>query len=447
MVLNYPYKKAFYKRGRNMKRKLLLALLSITLIFSTVAMSSCYVVDLDDIRGDASGEDYMTKQEVEKLIAGIEAGELTVNSGDNYNVSIESDSGANLLAASRGLLSAVSITCSFEVVHNSYFGNNHTTSETSAGAGVIYSLDKDKGDAYIITNYHVVYCKGASTQNDISDDIDVFLYGMEYAEYAIPASYVGGSPNYDIAVLRIEGSEVLRGSNAMAASFADSNKTSILETAIAIGNPEAKGISATVGSVNVDSETITMNSMDGSGTIALRVLRIDAAVNGGNSGGGLFNDKGEIIGIVNAKMSDSTVDNIGYAIPSNIAKYVADNIIYYDNQNLSNDTVKRILIGINVGIKRAYTVYDTETGKVHKMEDVRISSVSAGGAAEGKLSVDDVIKAVTVDGVKYDIVRTFNVIDVMLTVRQSSSVVFHIERGGAAMDVEIDVGGIQLKDY
>lgn len=442
---------AFYPKEKKMKRKIYIPLIAIMLILSTVCLSSCRIVDISSLdKGndeEDSGENYMTKEEVEELISGIKPGNTTVNSGDNYNISISPDTNQNLLAASKGLLCAVSITCWFDVTHNSYFQGTITSEESSAGAGVIYSLDKDKGDAYIITNYHVVYYKGANTANDISDRISVFLYGMEYSDYAIPATYVGGSKNYDIAVLKVSGSDVLRSSNAAAASFADSNKTSVLETAIAIGNPEAKGISATVGSVNVDSETISMNSVDGSGTIALRVLRIDAAVNGGNSGGGLFNDKGEIIGIVNAKMSDSTIDNIGYAIPSNIAKYVADNIIYYDNISASYDSVRRIMIGINVSVKNAYTVYDKDTGKVHKMEDVAVQSVTSGGAADGKLMAGDVIKAVTVDGVKYDIVRTFNVVDVMLTVRQDSSVTFHVERGGSAMDIEIDISKVEPKDY
>ena len=434
-----------------MKRKLLFPILSIILILSTLSLSSCYIMDLGALRNDGDSEvednEYMTKEEVEDLISGIQTGDLTVHGGDNYNISIESDSGASLLAASKGLLSAVSITCNFNVMHNSYFGGSYSTEETSAGAGVIYSLDKEKGNAYIITNYHVVYCKGADTANDISNDINVFLYGMEYGDYAIPATYVGGSPNYDIAVLKVRNNNVLRESNAIAATFADSNKTSILETAIAIGNPEAKGISATVGSVNVDSEYITLSGLGGTGAVSLRVLRIDAAVNGGNSGGGLFNDKGEIIGIVNAKMSDSTIDNIGYAIPSNIAKYVTDNIIYYDTQNAANDSVKRILIGITVKIDKAYTVFDTESGKVLKKEDVSVSEITPGAAAAGKLQVGDVIKAVTVDGVKYDIVRTFNVVDVMLTVRQTSSVIFHVQRSGVAQDVTIDVKEISPTDY
>ena len=425
---------------KNKSKILICALLAISIF----ALSSCFYSAEPNSNG-------LTKADVENMIGDIEQN-VTVNGGNTYDVTINSNGNQSLLAASKSLLSAVSVVCNFEIVKTYYpiFGmqaQTQTEKATSSGSGVIYTLDKAKGDAYIITNYHVVYCNGANTEDDISDDIKVYLYGQEYKEYAINAEYVGGSVNYDIAVLRVKGDNILRESNAVAAEFADSNKTCVLDTAIAIGNPGAGGISATVGAVNVDSENITISSVDGSGLISIRVLRIDAAVNSGNSGGGLFNSEGNLIGIVNAKMSDSSIDNIGYAIPSNVAKYVADNVIYYDNLDAKNDSVYRLMLGINVGIEKAYTKYDTETGKVHKLEIVKIDNVVSGGVAEGKLLSDDIISAVTIDGVKYEIVRTFNVIDVMLTARQSSSVVFHIVRDGVNMDVGVDLSGVPLTQY
>lgn len=433
-----------------MKNRLKTVALLLLISISLLTLSSCYMVDINDLVGTGSGSgdtsNFVTKDELDSLLASSDK-EYSIHSGDNYNITIEGGASSNLIAASKALLSAVSINCLFDVTVNPYYGNSYTTQKSSAGAGVIYKLDKEKGDAYIITNYHVVYCNGADTPNDISDEISVYLYGMEYSEYAIKATYVGGSKNYDIAVLKVSGSSTLRKSNASAAVFADSNKTSVLETAIAIGNPEANGISATVGAVNVDSETLTMTSIDGLGKVSLRVMRIDAAVNGGNSGGGLFNDKGEVIGIVNAKMSDSSIDNIGYAIPSNVAKYVAENIIYYDGIDSANDSVYRILIGVNVAIHSAGTVYDLETGKVLKVEEVMVENVVAGGASVGKLQSGDIIKSVEIDGVTYEIVRTFNVIDVMLSARSNSTVIFNVLRDGKDVAVEIDVSGVTPVEY
>ena len=425
-----------------MKRTLRITVFTIITLCAILFTTSCALL----FPSSTDTSDLMTKDEVNKLIAGLEQN-VTVNGGDSYNVTINSTESKNLLAASKALLSAVSITCTFKVTVNTIFGTPTTQEVQTAGAGVIYQLDKENGDAYIITNYHVVYYNGANTDDDICDNIKVYLYGQEYEQYAIYADYIGGSQNYDIAVLRVKGSNVLRESNAVAAEFSDSNDVCVLDTAIAIGNPAAIGISATVGSINVDSENLTMTSIDGKGRVTLRVMRIDTAINGGNSGGGLFNDTGKLIGIVNAKISDSSIDNIGYAIPSNVAKNVADNIIYYDKQNPDNDCVYRILIGVSVGIASARTEYDTATGKVHKIEDVKIESVTVGGVSDGKLVAGDIVRSVVIDGVTYEIVRTFNVIDVMLNARATSSVIFNVERNGEMISVNFDLSGVTPSEY
>jgi serine protease Do len=82
------------------------------------------------------------------------------------------------------------------------------------------------------------------------------------------------------------------------------------DAVLAIGNPLGYGLSVTTGVVSRPSETVTI------GNATMTLLRTDAAVNSGNSGGGLFNLNGELIGIVNAKIAANTVDNVGYAIPS-----------------------------------------------------------------------------------------------------------------------------------
>ena len=429
---------------RNMKKIIALALFT----FTVLSLCSCSVFDLAHRTSTPANNNgnYLTQEDVDRIIQGIEEN-VTVNAGDNINVTINSTDDKNAISASKGLLSTVSVTANFTVttvVPPSFFyeGYTETTKQTSRGSGIIYSIDKEHGDAYIITNYHVVYWNGADTENDISDDIQCFLYGQEYDKYAVNASFIGGSMAYDIAVLKVSSSDVLRESKAVAAEFEDSNKVSILDTAIAIGNPEGLGIAATVGAVNVESEYISMRSLDKTGYISVRVLRIDTPINSGNSGGGLFNSDGKVIGIVNAKIADETVDNIAYAIPSNVVKYVAENIIYYNDLDPKNDSVNRLLIGVEVEVKSAGVTYDQTTGKVYKYEEVIVSKITSGAACDGKLVAGDVIKSVTIDGVKYEITRTFNVIDVMLTARRDSSVVFSVERDGVALDVSIDMSSI-----
>ncbi|MBO6020134.1 MAG: trypsin-like peptidase domain-containing protein [Clostridia bacterium] len=188
---------------------------------------------------------------------------------------------------SGSLLSSVSITCTFDCLFRNWFGTSTQTKQQS-GSGVIYRLDKEQGDAYIITNYHVVYRSDSLTENKISDRVKVYLYGSESERYAIDATYVGGSMNYDIAVLKITGSEVLKRSSALPVSVADSNLITVGDVAIAIGNPVGIGISATSGIVSVDSESIQMQACDNVSIVSYRLLRVDTAINEGNSGGGLF---------------------------------------------------------------------------------------------------------------------------------------------------------------
>lgn len=398
-------------------------LLAVIMLVSVVAMTSCTSLIIEQ-KGN-----YVTRGELEEL---LEQSQGTVNN----NITINSNGDSDLLAASRAVLSAVSVSCEFEC--RNYY---NTYSAYSAGSGVIYKLDKASGDAYIITNFHVVYNENSTNEKGIAKQINVYLYGQEYKNYAIPATYVGGAMNYDLAVLKVEGSEVLKGSSAMEVAVADSNDVAILDTAIAVGNPEGLGISATVGNINVDSEEIAIKMVTTSNVsmqIALRVMRTDAAVNSGNSGGGLFNSKGELIGIVNAKSADTTVESIGYAIPSNVAKSIADNIIYYCNGE-DKTSVYRCLLGVTVSPVECYSEFDTETGKVHKREVVAIAEITEGSLADGVFKVADEIKSITVDGKTTEVTRVFMVVDSMLNARVGSEVSFEIERDGVQMTIPVTI--------
>ena len=415
----------------NNKAKRPLAFVALMLII-TVCITSCW-----SFGGVASG-DNLSKGDVQQMIDNSMKGEITVEGGDHYNVTVNGAQQENA-AAGKSLLSAVSVKCVFKTASygTSYYpGATTQKDKSSAGSGVIYKLDKEKGDAYIITNYHVVYYNQAATKGGISNDISVYLYGQEREEYAIPAKYVGGSMSYDIAVLKVEGSRVLAESNAVAVQFANSDNVAVLDQAIAVGNPEALGISATLGYVNVDSEYITMEGADGSTQIQLRVMRIDTAVNSGNSGGGLFNGNGDLIGIVNAKLSNS--ENMSYAIPSNLVKSVAENILYYCDGK-EESSMYKCMLGITVTSSELYTVYDKDSGKLLKREVVSVDALSATGLAKGVLSVGDIINSITIDGVKYEVCRMYVVTDSMINARVGSEVVINITRGGKTLDLRIEI--------
>ncbi len=352
--------------------------------------------------------------------------------GQGTTVIPESDRAYNL-----ALLSAVSIFCDFTVTTEGWLGNIRQETVTSAGAGVIYQLDRETGDAYIITNYHVVFA--ADSDEQISEDITVYLYGMEYTDYALQATYVGGSMNHDIAVLKIEDSEVLKSADVRAVSVADSNDIVVGGSAVAIGNPEAGGISVTRGIISVDSEELTMTGADERTEVTFRTIRIDAAVNHGNSGGGLFNSAGQLIGIVNAKIVADDIDGIAYAIPSNIAIGVAQNIIDNSSDPDYKDGVWRCLLNVTVGSINSRRVVDETQGIVTICEDVVISQVTKGGLADGVLEVDDLVKKVRIGTREFEVTRTFVIVDAMLTARVGDVVVLEIERDGEAMEVSIEI--------
>lgn len=363
-------------------------------------------------------------------VKGDEGEGTTVNEGDNYEITVNTDS-VGAAAASKALLSVVSIRSTFTK------GSNSTEKYSSAGSGVIYSLDKDAGDAYIITNYHVIYDYESTTEGGIAQDIFLYIYGLEYSDFGIRAEFLGGSMTYDIAVLKVSESDILRSSTAVAATVSDSSDVRVLDTAIAIGNPEAAGISATLGSISVESEYITSQSMDGDGTIDYRVMRIDTAINGGNSGGGLFNTRGELIGIVNAKKVGTDIDNIAYAIPSNLAVAVAENIIR-NCDGSTNMSVQKCMIGITVIISNPTVSYDEQTQAVIVTNDVLIISVKEDGVAYGKLFADNVIKSVTIGDKCFDIKHNYDVGEALLYASEGDEVVFGVvDTDGEPMSVPV----------
>ncbi len=370
---------------------------------------------------------------------------LIINAGDTNNITIESSESLGTLSASKALLSAVSIYSGFEIKYSSYFGT-YCQNETHAGSGVIYKIDKNAGDAYIITNYHVVYDAQSTSENGISPNISAYLYGQESSDYALKAQYIGGSMLYDIAVLKVSGSRTLIESCAVSATVADSDEISVLESAIVIGNPAQLGISATVGSISRDSEYITMTASDERTTTTMRVIRTDAAVNGGNSGGGLFNAYGDLIGIVNAKITSSSIENIGYAIPSNVATRIADNIIAnYDGTQ--PQTLKKCMLGITSGVTEQKTVYDEQTGKVHRMETVAVAQITEGSLAEGALYVGDILKSAQLGDKTITITKSHQLSELLLSARPGDVLAVQVLRPGEEKTVSITLTDSCVTEY
>ncbi len=433
------------------KKQILSSILSVIIILTSIfAFSSCGAKDDGDITSARLNE----RGELVLMFSDGSEKNIGAISNEGTTINIQSGDDSVLAATTAGLVSAVSVTAYFEkTVNNSYggffpgFGGGTSTSQySSEGAGVIYELDRESGSAFIITNYHVVYDSASNSTDGISEEIEVYLYGAEGKNYAIPAEYVGGSLYYDIAVLYVENCASLVNSVYNSVKIANSDSVSVGATAIAVGNPRGDGIAASLGVVSVASEYITMTAVDGQSTVSFRVMRVDTAVNSGNSGGGLYNSAGELIGIVNAKIVDDDVENIGYAIPSNVASAVARNII--DNCfGTENKTVMRALIGVTLGTSDSVAVIDEDLGIIKIKEKVGIAEVATGGIAYGKLEAGDVIKSVTVGDKTVSVTRSYHVIDAMLDARVGDVVKLDILRGGREMTVEITITESAIAAY
>jgi len=354
---------------------------------------------------------------------------------DHVDISVDDSKEAIV----KGLKSSVSVFSHFTKTEVSFpilgLPEQKKVEYTSAGSGIIYKLNKDLGTAYIITNHHVVYDQDSDTNNKISENIQIYLYGLELPDYEIEATYIGGSETHDVAVLKVENSEIIKNNIAEEVTSANSDLIEPGDTAIAIGNAEAKGISVTKGIVSVPSEYITMNT-NNLGLVSFRVLRIDTAVNSGNSGGGLFNSKGEVIGIVNAKMVAENIDSIGYALHANTVFNLADNIIYYaDNEAQENG--EKVLIGITMRITDRVVSYDSNMDKIILKDIIKVEDIVENSPAEGKFMLDDQIVSVTISEKTYSINRLYELSDLLFKVKRNETITFTVNREETLVDLEI----------
>ncbi|MCM2582210.1 serine protease HtrA [Bacillus stercoris] len=213
--------------------------------------------------------------------------------------------------------------------NSSLFGSGSSSSssdssedtESGSGSGVIFK--KENGKAYIITNNHVV--EGASS-------LKVSLYdGTE-----VTAKLVGSDSLTDLAVLQISDDHVTK-----VANFGNSSDLRTGETVIAIGDPLGKDLSRTVTQGIVSGVDRTVSMSTSAGETSINVIQTDAAINPGNSGGPLLNTDGKIVGINSMKISEDDVEGIGFAIPSNDVKPIAEEL-------LSKGQIERPYIGVSM---------------------------------------------------------------------------------------------------
>ena len=238
--------------------------------------------------------------------------------------------------------SVVVVTTEQIVTDNYFWGGQQVLS--GAGSGVILTTD-----GYIVTNYHVV--EGAQ-------QITVTLHD----DSTYTATVVGSDQQSDIALLKIDATGLTP------AVLGDSDSVQVGAVVIAVGNPMGTlGGTVTDGIVSALNRDISVEGNE------MTLMQTSAAISPGNSGGGLFNTNGELIGIVNAKYSDEDAEGLGFAIPVNTMKTVVQDLL--ENGYVTG----RPALGITV-----ITVGDVQTAMQYGVSSlgVYVNSVDEGSGAE-----------------------------------------------------------------
>lgn len=358
---------------------------------------------------------------------------------DNFQVNADSK-----VAASKALLSAVKVRAA--ITYTDAIGREHNV--TSGGSGVIYKLNKEAGSAYIITNYHVVY-HYRSANDGISQDIKVFIYGKESSGDAIPATYIGGAYDYDIAILEVKDSDIIKNSDVRAVDVASSKDMAVGSTVMAVGNPSTGSvledfedfkISITQGVLSVDSEYISIFDSSIGYSINVRTMRVDAAINSGNSGGGLYNADGQLIGIVNAKSGSSSIENMGYAIPSDVVVGIADYAVAHCNGR-DVKYVSKCSLGLTTQSVSSKAEYDAYSQTTKLVESISVSAIAENSVAKDLVEIGDIIESIEIDGKEYAIDREFALDNALWKVKGTEKVVLNVIRNSQSLVLELNVTG------
>ena len=328
----------------------------------------------------------------------------TGSSGADSTITAASSSGSSLTTeqvADMVSPSVVVITTE-QVVYSQWSWYGQSQVESGAGSGVIIS-----SDGYILTCAHVV--DGASSITVTIDDKDY------------TATLVGEDTTSDVAVIKIDATGLTP------ATVGDSDSLKVGQSVMAVGNPLGElGGTVTGGMISALNRSVTIQGTSSTNTMSL--IQMDASVSPGNSGGGLFNMNGELIGIVNAKSSSSDAEGLGFAIPINDAIKVAQ-------QLLENGYVTgRPYLGITyLGVEDAQTAAQLGVNAY----GVYVVEVVKGGPAE-RAGLQSGDRIVSIDGTEIGTKDDLGTL--MQKHTAGDSLAITIARGGQMQTVSVTLG-------
>ena len=320
-------------------------------------------------------------------------------------VNLQDYSETSIAVANKVLPSIVGITVEYSV--SSPFSRGTSTAEAE-GSGIIISTD-----GYILTNNHVIDSTRSSSFYNISkaNKVSVYLYNDETP---YEATIIGTDELTDLAIIKIEKD------NLTAATLGNSDETVVGEFSMAIGNPLGMQSTVTCGVISAVNRKIT--SSDG---ITYNTIQTDAAINSGNSGGALVNSRGEVIGINTLKLSGTSIEGIGFAIPISSTTKIVDQLIKYQ-------TVKRPYIGITGSDVDSSVAqyYNIPTGVLVKSVEKDSPAEKAGIQAKDIITALNNEKVTSMDDLN-SIKNTFNIGD---------TITLSITRGTETLEVTLTLG-------
>lgn len=295
-------------------------------------------------------------------------------------------------------------------------GNGGTYDTTMVGTGVI--VDEA---GYILTNSHVV-------NDGDTKSVTVSLYDGSDVEGTV----LWNDSTLDLAVIKIEDTGDL-----VAADLGDSDTVNIGAYAAAIGNPLGLEFERSMSQGIISGLNRSIQVSDGSKTTTMEgLMQTDATINSGNSGGPLFNSKGQVIGINTAKASSG--EGMGFAIPINVAKPIVEQV-------KASGNYERPYIGISGISLQEQQQYSSDALKEQFGTDkgIYVASVSAnGGAAAAGLQQGDVI--LKVNGVEVGTMNKLN--QELVKSAIGDTVTLTVMRDKAEQEFEVVLGGVAIFD-
>lgn len=286
---------------------------------------------------------------------------------------------------------------------------------SGSGRGVVYRVDGKT--AYIITNAHVV--SGAT-------DVQVVFSNKE----SVNATIVGSDTYSDIAVLKLTADF-----DMTAIKCGDSSLLDQGETVLAIGSPLGIEYAGTVtqGIVSGIDRTVSVDlNDDGQEDWDMNVIQTDAAINPGNSGGALVNMAGELVGITSMKLSNTSVEGMGFALPIN-------DVITSVEQIIENGKVTRPQIGISGVSLSGYSSYQLRYYRINTdlTDGIYVSRVTSGGAAS-KAGIQEGDIIVKFDGKEVTTYKSF--LTELYSKEPGDKVSVVVNRNGTEKTIEVTLG-------